>query len=117
MRDLTAASEGNATGVGMAEVIHERLFRKIDFKVTYTNVGTSLCYAGGRIPVWFSSDRACIEFCLKNLGLPAAEKLRAVRIRNTLAMDAFWVSPACAREIQDNPAYRVGPIADLQLAD
>jgi len=107
VRDLTPAAEGNATGVGMADIIHERLFRKIDFRVTYMNIGTSLSYVGGRIPVHFATDRAAIEFALRNLGLPAPDQVRAVRIRNTLAMETFLASPACTRVLGGNPAYRV----------
>lgn len=107
VRDLTPAAEGNATGVGMADIIHERLFHKIDFRVTYMNIGTSLSYVGGRIPVHFSSDRAAIEFCLRNLGLPTPDRVRAVRIRNTLAMETILASQACARLLRGNPAYEV----------
>jgi hypothetical protein len=112
---LTPAAEGNATGVGMADVIHERLFRKIDFRITYTNIGTSLSYAGGRIPVHFAADRAAIEFCLRNLGLPSPDTVRAARLRNTLALETFGVSPACARLLGGNPAYDVMPPSPIEF--
>lgn len=107
VRDLTAATEGNACGVGLADITHERLFRKVNFQVTFTNTITSLAYVAARLPLWFTSDRAAIEFALRNMGLPAPERLRAVRIRNTLALDAFLASPACARELAGQENFRV----------
>jgi hypothetical protein len=115
VRDLTAESEGNACGVGLADITHERLFRKMDFRITYTNLITSLGYVAARLPLWFSSDRAAIDFCLRNMGQPAPDRLRAVRIRNTLAVDAFQASPACARELTANPNFRVLEPAPLEF--
>ncbi len=39
--DLTDESHGNATGLGLADVITRRFFKKIDFPVTYRNIITS----------------------------------------------------------------------------
>ncbi len=107
VRDLTHETEGNACGVGLADVTHERVFRKMNFETTYTNAVTSLAYVAARLPMWFKSDRSALDFLLRNMGLPAPEELRAVRIVNTLAVDAFLASPACAKELASNPNYKV----------
>ncbi len=39
--DLTDATKGNATGIGVADVITQRMLRRIDFPVTYANIVTS----------------------------------------------------------------------------
>ncbi len=94
---------------------HDRLFRKINFDVTYTNTVTSLSYAAAALPLWFRSDRAAIEFILRNLGQSQPEKLRAVRIRNTLALDAFLASPSCVRELASKENFRVLEAAALEF--
>ena len=66
-RNLTAESEGNAVGVGLADLIHRELYKKINYETTLINVRTSLpsprslvstqrerccgLYSSGQIPV------------------------------------------------------------------
>src|SRR5208283_1492518 len=66
-RDLTSESSGNATGVGHADLIHERLYRKIDLEKTYINVITALSPEGGRVPMHLPSDRAALDIALGHL--------------------------------------------------
>ncbi len=89
IRDLTPESEGNAIGMGLADVMHERIARKVDLEVMYTNSRVSYGYSAPRMPMHFPSDRAAIDFLLGNLGQPAPERLRAAWIRNTLSMTIF----------------------------
>lgn len=114
-RDLTAESKGNANGMGLADVIHKRLFDKIDFPTTYTNGRTALSFNPMRMPMHFDSDEAALEFLLGNLGSPAPEELRAARIRNTLAMSEFLASPAAVRQLAGNDRYEIGPAQPLRF--
>ena len=115
VRDLTPQSEGNATGVGFADVIHRRLFEKIDLAATYTNGRAALSFNGMRVPMHFPTDREAVEFLLGTLGSPEPGALRAVRIRNTLALSEFLATPACARQLQGNENYECGPARALQF--
>jgi len=114
-RDLTAESKGNANGMGLADVIHKRLFDKIDFPTTYTNGRTALSFNPMRMPMHFDSDEAALEFLLGNLGSPEPEELRAARIRNTLAMSEFLASPAAVRQLAGNDRYEIGPAQPLRF--
>lgn len=107
VRDLTDESGGNANGMGFADVIHERVARKVDFHVTYTNARTALAYRAARMPMYFPSDRAALGFLLNNLGSPAPSTVRAAWIRNTLALDEFLVSRAAVAELHDQPEFRI----------
>lgn len=107
VRDLAEESEGNAIGMGLADVVHERVTRKADLEVTYTNTRTSLGYAVANMPMRFPNDRAAIEFLLANLGSPPPERLRAAWIRDTLSVADFLATPACADELRGNTAYEV----------
>jgi len=107
VRDLTDESGGNANGMGFADVIHERVARKVDFQVTYMNASTALAYRAARMPMYFPTDRAAIEFLLHNLGSPSAATVRAARIRNTLALDNFLASTAAVAELRSRPEFTI----------
>jgi len=98
VRDLTPESGGNAVGMGSADVIHERLYRKIDFEKTYLNARTALNPSGGRLPIHMPSDRDAFDLTLGHLGSPEPIEQRIVWIRNTLTLDRIAISTALARE-------------------
>ncbi len=101
VRDLTYATEGNACGVGQADMVHERLFRKTNFTLTNVNATTSLGFLTARMPMWFPCDRAAIFFAMRNMGLPSPEEVKIVCIKNTNRVDSFLASPACLCHLRD----------------
>ncbi len=107
VRDLTEASDGNALGVGLADVIHERLFRKIDFQKTYLNVRTSLNPPMAQTPMHFASDREALSFALGAIGSPGEDEQRVTWIRNTLNLNQVAISKALAREAKQLPGWRL----------
>jgi hypothetical protein len=98
VRDLTPESGGNAVGMGSADVIHERLYRKIDFEKTYLNARTALNPRGGLLPIHLPSDREAFDLSLGHLGSPEPAEQRIVWIRNTLSLDRIAISGSLARE-------------------
>jgi hypothetical protein len=108
-RDLTHDTAGNALGVGLADFIHERLYRKIDFDKTYVNARTSLNTDVARVPMWFGTDHDAADFALRFLGNPAAGEQRLVAIRNTLNLDRILVSEALAAAAAQLPDWHVHP--------
>jgi Lactate racemase N-terminal domain len=107
VRDLTEASDGNALGVGLADVIHDRLFRKIDFGKTYLNVRTSLNPPMAQTPIHFPSDREALTFTLGALGSPSEDEQRVIWIRNTLDLNQVGVSKSLAREAAQLAGWRL----------
>jgi hypothetical protein len=103
-RDLTSESGGNAVGVGNADIIHERFYRKIDLQKTYLNAVTALNPVGGRLPMHMPSDRAALDFALAHLGSPDPDAQRCVWIRNTLSLNRIAISPLLRDEI-DSPQH------------
>jgi hypothetical protein len=98
VRDLTRESDGNAVGVGFADVIHERLYRKIDFDKMYLNTRTALNPAAARLPIHLPSDREALDLTLGHLGSPEPAEQRIVWIRNTLSLDRIAITAPLARE-------------------
>ena len=54
--DLAHNSGGNAIGVGVADMVTERLRAKVDWPATYANAIVSKSLAGARLPVVVGSD-------------------------------------------------------------
>jgi len=109
-RDLTEETCGNALGVGLADMVHERLYRKIDYQKMYVNAITSLNPWVARVPMWFSSDREALDFALRLLGSPDPAEQRIVSIRNTLSLDRISVSEALASEAALLAGWQLGPV-------
>ncbi|MFZ7103047.1 MAG: DUF362 domain-containing protein [Peptococcaceae bacterium] len=105
--DLTAASHGNANGVGLADFITKRLFAKIDYQTTYLNCLTTGFVQRGMIPVILNSHREIIEAALKTLHLSNPENAKIVRIKNTLFLDEMYCSISLLDEIQNNSNLEV----------
>jgi len=99
VRDLTASSDGNAIGIGLADVTTKRLVEKINRQATYMNCITAISLEKGSIPIYFETDQEAIRVALGSMGLVQSERSRVVRIRNTLQLDEVEVSEAYGDEL------------------
>jgi hypothetical protein len=91
-RDLTPDTEGNATGVGMAEVVLKQLVDKIDPLKTYMNMITAKGPEGARIPMTMENDRRALYIALACCLDTKVETARIARIRSTKYVEDLWVS-------------------------
>jgi hypothetical protein len=98
--DLTAASHGNATGTGLADVTTRRLFEKVDVGVTYTNVFTSGFPERGKIPIVAPTDADAYSCALRACGPLAPGTERVARIQDTLHLGEIYVSAAVRDELR-----------------
>jgi hypothetical protein len=95
VRDLTPASNGNGQGIGMADFTTSRLVKSLNLQYTYMNALTSLGLLPAKIPIHFDNDRDAIQAALSSLASHEPEKLRVVRIADTLNLERFQVSESC----------------------
>ncbi len=100
---LTRVSQGNATGLGSADVITMRLFKELDVASTYANVITSMNLDGGAIPIIMNNDHDAIALAVKTVVRVDPADCRIVRIRNTLHLGEIEVSQALIDEVQRQP--------------
>jgi hypothetical protein len=107
VRNLSPKSDGNANGIGLADVTTHRLVDAIDFEKTYRNALTAISPEKAAVPMHFETDRECIEACLATIGLVEPEAARIVRIRNTAALETLWISRALQGEATSNPDIEV----------
>lgn len=112
--DLTAKSEGNANGIGLADFTTERAYRKVRFEHTYPNALTTTVPTTVKIPMVLASDRLAIQAAIKTCGAPDKRRVRLARIRNTKTLDVVHASEALADEVERHPSLRRdGPAHDL----
>ncbi len=95
IRDLSAATNGNGIGIGMADFTTSRAVKALDLRYTYMNALTSIKLLSSKIPIHFDSDRETIEAALATLASADTEKLRVMRIANTLNLERLLVSESC----------------------
>jgi hypothetical protein len=94
------ARNGNATGIGMADLTTRRVIDQIDWNATYLNVFTSGIFRSALMPIPLENDRAAVETALARIPVPA--NTRMVRIINTSKLGAFWASEAILPELREN---------------
>jgi hypothetical protein len=100
VRGLTPETHGNAIGVGLADIVSQRLVDEMDKVSTYTNSLSAMSPGSARIPMHFPNDRECLSAALRMSGADPASA-RILRVRNTLAMDKFVASATYAPEIAE----------------
>jgi len=113
---LSAASEGNAQGVGLADVITKRLADAIDPVATYVNNLVSTYLQRAFIPITMPSDEDAVAAAIASLGLSDPLRTRMARIRNTLHLEEIWLSEPLLAEVRGRKELRLGSPAALQFA-
>lgn len=112
---LSAASEGNAQGVGLADVVTTRLVDAINPVATYVNNIVSTFVERAFIPITMRTDRDAITAALASLGVPDPVRARVARVRNTLHLEEMWLSEALLPEITGRPGITVGAPGELEF--
>jgi hypothetical protein len=102
-RDITPESEGNALGIGMADLTTVRLVKKINHVTTNINTIAAGYLGGARVPMAFASDREAIDVALGLIGLTPRADARVVRVKNTLHLTEMYVSKSLLNEVSANP--------------
>jgi hypothetical protein len=100
--DLTEASHGNATGIGLADFAGPRIIAKMDRRATYLNAMTGLTTVNAMTPLYFDSDQETIDQAALSLVADGsdARSLRILHIRNTLDVARFAASSALLPELR-----------------
>jgi hypothetical protein len=115
VRDLTPASNGNGQGIGMADFTTSRLVKSLNLQYTYMNALTSLGLQPAKIPIHFDNDRDAIQAALSSLAAHELEKLRVVRIADTLNLERFLVSESCVGSNGHKGVSQTGTAKEMQF--
>ena len=111
VRDLTPDTEGNATGIGLADVTLARAVAKIDPVSTWMNCITAKNPAAANVPMAFANDRDALAIALACCLQTDPETARIARIKNTKHIEDLWVSEPLLPELL--ATGRVDQIGDL----
>lgn len=106
-RDLTEGSEGNATGLGLADYTTRRAVEKIDFEATRINSMTGGSPEKGRIPITLPTDRAALDAAFATIGLWRPETVKVAWIPNTKDLEWLAVSSALVDHARDRSDIEV----------
>jgi len=107
VRDLSRATNGNGLGIGLADFTTTRLVKALDLKYVYTNALTSLGLACAKIPMYFDTDREAIGKAIESLATARDEKIRVVRILDTLNLGRLLISESLVELLQQRPNLEI----------
>jgi len=108
VRDLTDETEGNAVGIGMADVVHQRAVKRMDAVKTYMNCVTAKTPEGARIAMTVPTDRQGLDLAIASCLRVEAPSARIARIADTKHLEWFFASEPLLAELRDRGDCEVG---------
>ncbi len=116
IRGLSQHSYGNGVGLGMAEVVHDRLVSAINWNATQINSLTACTPANCRTPLHFSTDRECLERIWPTTGRHQKSDVTIGWIANSMELATLRLSENLRAEIDANPMLEiVGAAEELEF--
>ena len=112
--DITESSGGNAQGMGLADIITERLRSKINWAATYANARASKALSNANLPVVVDNDFDALALGLQSLTGDNVVPPRVVALHNTLEVNHFAVTAPLVPAAQE-AGY--SPIGEAQRAE
>jgi hypothetical protein len=113
VRGLSRLTYNSAVGVGLADVVPDRLVEQIDWTPTALNCLTSNTLAAAKTPLHFPTDRECLERIQPTMGKFDPLEVTYGWIRNTLELSRIALSENLQAEIEAHPLLEItdGPFA------
>jgi len=114
-RNLSELSYNNAVGLGLADVVHDRLVNRVDWEPTIINSMTANTPAAIRTPIHFSTDRECLERIAPTVGKLDLADVTYGWIRNTMELARVGLSANLLPEIEKRPDLEVEAVVDFDF--
>src|SRR6185369_5112580 len=115
VRDLSALTYNSAVGLGMADVVTERLVKRTNWEPTIINSLTANTPAAIRIPVHFRTDRECLERFAPTVGKLDLSTVTYGWIRNTMELGRLALSENLRSVVEANPELEVEAVIDFEF--
>ncbi|HVP44932.1 MAG TPA: hypothetical protein VMT32_00065 [Bryobacteraceae bacterium] len=110
IRGLSDLSYGNGVGLGMADVVSDRLLAKIDWNPTRINSLTASTPAAIRTPIHFPTDRECLKAIAPTVGKHDLKEVTYGWLRNSLELGLLAMSENLRPQIERDPNLEIlGP--------
>jgi len=109
VRSLSNKTNGNATGIGIAEYCRAQVVQDMNVRMTRINCITSGHVTAGAVPVYFDTDREVLEAALTQARLPTPRGAKWMHVPDTLHLSQV----ACSVAYRDAVSGR----DDLEVID
>jgi hypothetical protein len=115
LRNLSELTYNSAVGLGMADVVTDRLVNRINWEPTWINSLTANTPAAIRTPIHFPTDRECIERIAPTVGKIDLSEVTIGWIRNTMELGRLALSENLRPKVEKNPALEIESVIDFEF--
>ena len=115
VRDLSELTYNSGVGLGMADVVTDRLVNRINWEPTLINSLTANTPAAIRTPIHFPTDRECLERIAPTVGRLALDEVTYGWIRNTMELTRLAVSENVRAEVEKNAILEIEATIDCEF--
>ena len=115
VRDLSELTYNSAVGLGMADIVTDRLVNRTNWEPTIINSLTANTPAAIRTPVHFKTDRECLERIAPTVGKLDLSQVTYGWIRNTMELGRMALSENVLPLIEGNPLIEVEARIDIEF--
>ncbi|MBT2648747.1 DUF2088 domain-containing protein [Bacillus sp. ISL-34] len=99
---LTEKTHGNANGIGMADMTTKAVMNEIEWEKGYANALTSTVTDVVKLPMFLDTQELAVKAAIKTCNAYDLNKVRVVRIKNTLEIGEIWISESMMEEALKN---------------
>lgn len=99
---LTEKTHGNANGIGMADMTTKAVMNEIKWEKGYANALTSTVTDVVKLPMFLDTQELAVKAAIKTCNAFDLNKVRIVRIKNTLEIGEIWISESMMEEAFKN---------------
>ncbi|MFJ8070929.1 lactate racemase domain-containing protein [Peribacillus sp. NPDC096447] len=99
---LTEKTHGNANGIGMADMTTKAVMNEIEWEKGYANALTSTVTDVVKLPMFLDTQELAVKAAIKTCNAFNLNKVRVVRIKNTLEIGEIWISESMMEEALKN---------------
>jgi hypothetical protein len=115
IRNLSELTYNSAIGMGMADVVTDRLVNRIDWEPTWINSLTANTPAAIRTPIHFPTDRECLERIAPTVGKVDVNDVTYGWIRNSMELGRIGLSENLRKQVEANPALDIESVVDFEF--
>src|SRR5215813_14165569 len=114
VRDLSELTYNSGVGLGMADVVTDRLVNRINWEPTLINSLTANTPAAIRTPIHFKTDRECLERIAPTVGKLNLDDVTYGWIRNTMELWRLGLSENLRPELEKHPLLEFEAVVDME---
>ncbi len=115
VRDLSELTYNSAVGLGMADVVADRLVNRTNWEPTLINSLTANTPAAIRTPIHFPTDRECLERISPTVGKLDLRDVTYGWIRNTMELGRIALSENLRPLVEENPLLEIEAAIDFDF--